>query len=71
MLKLLDGHYHELLQTVCLSFLTLQSLATWCKKNRFPTSLYHKSGNFHVEIIHVVNIRVNLFRGSMVPTKIF
>ena len=23
--------------------------------------LYHKSGNFHVEIIHVVNIHVDLF----------
>ena len=31
-------------------------------------SAYRNSGNFHVKIIHVININ---FRGSRVPTKIF
>ena len=38
----------------------------------FTVSIYRKSGNFHVEIIHVVNIQCRfIFVGLLYPRKYF
>ena len=34
-------------------------------------AIYRKLGNFHVKIIHVLNIQIDLFHGFVIPTKIF
>ena len=43
---------------ICLAITKIDwSLQAWCAMKIH----YHKSGNFHVEIIHVVNLNVDLF----------
>ena len=38
-----------------------RKLLYYSETERYPSFKYCKSGNFHVEIIHVVNIHVDLF----------
>ena len=59
LLKLLDRHYHELLQTVCLNFFTLQSLHCAKEKyiaNRFPTKLYLISCLHRISVLKLLRV---------------
>ena len=43
------------------SFMDLRIFKSWLFYHKMFLCTYRKSGNFHVEIIHVVNIHVDLF----------